>query len=261
MANKSLGFIGGGRVTRIVLGGLKKAGRMPEDIIVSDINAEILQKLKIDFPEIVIAPNDNTAPAEKEIIFLAVHPPAMSSVLNEIKAFVKPTTFLVSLAPKVSIKSILDSIKCFPKIARMIPNAGSIVNQGYNPIAFADTLSEKDKQSLLDLISVLGECPVVPEQKLEAYAVITGMGPTYFWFQLNELKELAKSFGLSEKEAENGITKMVVGTVKTLFESGLNPAQVMDLIPVRPLAEKEGEIKNIFRSILEPLYKKLKGIA
>ncbi len=260
MVKKSLGFIGGGRITRIILGGLKNAGGIPEDVVVSDINSETLQKLKNEFPEILIAPRDNTAPVKKEIVFLAVHPPLISDVLKEITPFLKPTTFLISLAPKVRIKNILEIVKGFPKVARMIPNACSIINQGYNPITFAETVNEIDKKSLLDFLSLLGECPIVSEEKLEAYAVITGMGPTYFWFQFNELKELAKGFGLSEKEAVAGIEKMVIGTIKTLFKSGLTPEQVMDLIPVRPFAEKEEEIKKIFRSILEGLYKKLKGV-
>jgi len=261
MIDKSVGFIGGGRVTRIILTGLKRAGKMPADVVVSDTNNEVLKKLKDEFPEITVKPNDNTAPAEKDIVFLAVHPPVMPTVLNEIKAFLKPTTYLISVAPKFTIQSILNTIKCFPRIVRMIPNAGSIVNKGFNPITFAETINEAERQELIDLLGVLGECPVVPEEKLEAYAVITGMGPTYFWFQFNELKEIAKSFGLTQQEAEMGIEKMAQGTIKTLFESGLTPAQVMDLIPVRPLEEHEAKIKEAYHSKLEPLYKRLKGIA
>ncbi len=261
MLIKSLGFIGGGRVTKIILAGLKRAGKMPADVVVSDINDEVLKRLKDEIPEIKIIPNDNTVPAEKEIFFLAVHPPVMQTVLNEIKSFIKPTSFVVSLAPKVSIKDILGIIKCYPKIARMIPNAGSIINQGYNPITFSDHVNQEKKESLLKFLSCLGECPIVPEEKLEAYAMITGMGPTYFWFQFNELKEIAKSFGLSEDEAKMGIEKMVKGTIKTLFESGLTPEEVMDLVPVRPLQDYEQQIKDAYHSKLETLYKKLKGIA
>lgn len=47
------------------------------------------------------------------------------------------------------------------------------------------------------------------EDKLEAYAVITSMGPTYLWFQLHELYEIAKEFGMSDGEARNAISKMV----------------------------------------------------
>jgi hypothetical protein len=52
MEGKSLGFIGAGRIARILLGGLKRAGKLPSKIIVSDANEDVLQKLKKDFLEI-----------------------------------------------------------------------------------------------------------------------------------------------------------------------------------------------------------------
>jgi len=125
------------------------------------------------------------------------------------------------------------------KIVRIIPNANSIVNKGFNPIAFSENMNEEEKKELLDFISVLGETPVVQEEKLEGYAVITGMGPTYFWFQFEELKEIARNFGFTTQEAETGIEKMITGAIKTLFESGLTPTQVIDLIPFRPLQDYE----------------------
>jgi pyrroline-5-carboxylate reductase len=45
MKDKTLGFIGGGRVACIILGGLKKAGRMPGKIVASDTNPDVLKKL------------------------------------------------------------------------------------------------------------------------------------------------------------------------------------------------------------------------
>jgi pyrroline-5-carboxylate reductase len=38
MINKSIGFIGGGRVTRVILGGFKRAGEMPKQVAVTDTN-------------------------------------------------------------------------------------------------------------------------------------------------------------------------------------------------------------------------------
>jgi pyrroline-5-carboxylate reductase len=52
---------------------------------------------------------------------------------------------------------------------------------------------------------------------------------------------------------------MVTGTVKTMYESELAPESVIDLIPVKPLADEEENIKSIYRSKLPSLYKRLKG--
>ncbi len=139
----------------------------------------------------------------------------------------------------------------------MIPNAPSIINAGYNPVVFAPGILPSEKEELKSLFSILGDCPEVAEEKLEAYAILTGMGPTYLWFQLYELQELCQSFGLSPPEIEQSLPKMVIGTIKTMFESGLSPQGVMDLIPVKPLGKEEETIKHAYRTNLEALYQKL----
>jgi pyrroline-5-carboxylate reductase len=52
MTHKSVGFIGGGRVTRILMGGLERAGQLRARVVVSDGNAETLSKLKGDVQKV-----------------------------------------------------------------------------------------------------------------------------------------------------------------------------------------------------------------
>ncbi len=256
--NKTIGFIGGGRVVRILLGGFKRGGQIFTEVVVSDVNTETLRTLKETFPEIRIT-SDNTQPAQQDVVFLALHPPVLGNVLREIKSCLKSHAMLISLAPKHTIAKLSESLGGFQRIVRMIPNAPSLVNEGYNPVACSKRLGESDKKELREMFSVLGECPEVEEEMLEAYAILTAMGPTYFWFQLHALQEIGKSFGLTRQEALEGVTAMARGAAVTMNKSGLSPEAVMDLIPVKPLADEEAQIKQIYRSKLEPLFKQLKG--
>ena len=259
MKVQSLGFIGGGRVTRIILEALNRKRMLPSIVVVSDANGEVLQKLKEKFPKIQTAQGDNAKAAGQDLVFLALHPPAVGGVLPEIKAALKPGAVLVSLAPRFTIKALSEGLGGFDRIVRMIPNAPSYVNEGYNPVAFGPGISKKEKEDLFKLFKKLGDCPEVDEGKLEAYAIVTAMGPTYLWFQLFELFELGKSFGLTDKQAWKGIKKMLKGAVETVDDSGLTPEEVMDLVPVKPLGEDEAMIRNAYRTKLTGLYQKLKG--
>jgi pyrroline-5-carboxylate reductase len=78
---------------------------------------------------------------------------------------------------------------------------------GFNPVAFSEAFSKKEREEILSWLFALGECPEVPEDHLEAYAILTAMGPTYFWFQLEELNKLGQSFGLEKEEAGKGLLK------------------------------------------------------
>jgi pyrroline-5-carboxylate reductase len=257
MEGKSLGFVGAGRIAKILLGGLKRAGKLPSKIVASDANEDILQKLKKDFPEIDAISNGNHQAASQDVVFVALHPPVMGGILAEIRSDLKSRGVLVSLAPKLSLGKLSELLGGFSRIVRMIPNAPSIVNEGYNPVAFHPELPGTDKESLLALFKVLGDCPEVDEKKLESYAVLTAMGPTYLWFQLYELQSLGRQFGLTDQELHDGMPKMIAGAVKTMFETGLSAQEVMDLIPAKPLGEEEANIKNAYRSKLTAIYQKL----
>lgn len=254
----SWGFVGAGRITCIFLEAFHKAGVLPGKVIVSDTNAETLKNLKNRFPFIEINLGDNSAPVKADIIFLSLHPPVISDFLKSVRNEISPASILVSLAPKFSIGKISEGLEGFNRVVRMIPNAPSIIGKGYNPVCFAGGIQPSEKKALLDLFSALGESPEKGENKLEGYAILTAMGPTYFWFQLSELQTLASSFGLEQDDIKCGIFKMMNGTIEMFYNSGLTPAQVMDLVPVRPLGDKENEIKEMYRTALTQVYGRIK---
>jgi pyrroline-5-carboxylate reductase len=258
MTNKTIGFIGGGRITRIFLEGWKRANARPAKIVVSDCNAETLAKLKAQFSDIETVPGNSAAAASQNIVFLAVHPPVMAEVAASIKGSLKPGALVVSLAPKFTIGKLTELLGGFSRLARVIPNAPSVVNFGFNPVAFGAALNAADKAEITGLIASLGECPEVAEAKLEGYALLTGMGPTYLWFQLQALREVTTGFGLSDAEIAPALKRMVCGATRTLLESGLSPAEVMDLIPVKPLAEMESQVTELYRTRLSALHQKIK---
>jgi pyrroline-5-carboxylate reductase len=257
MSAKTIGFVGGGRISRIFLEGWRRANAMPANILVSDCNADTLAKLKTRFPGVQTT-GDSQAAAAQDIVFLAVHPPVMAEVATTIKDSVKPGAIVVSLAPKFTIVKLTELLGGFARLARVIPNAPSVVNFGFNPLAFAPALNVAEKAEIIALLSPLGECPEVAEEKLEAYAVLTAMGPTYLWFQLQVLRDVAAGFGLSEVEIVPALKRMVCGGARTLLESGLTPAEVMDLIPVKPLAEMEAQVTEMYRTRLPAIHQKIK---
>jgi pyrroline-5-carboxylate reductase len=146
MTDKTIGFIGGGRITRIILGGLAKAGKMPRNIVVADTSAEALGKLRSEFANITVVQNNGQA-AEQDIVFLALHPPVIPDTLKDIKDSLKTGAVLISLAPKPPIAMLSEMLGGFKQIARLLPNAPSIVNKGCNPVVFSPSLSSNEKRN------------------------------------------------------------------------------------------------------------------
>lgn len=254
---KTIGFIGGGRVTRFLLEGWQRAGKMPATVRVADCNNEVLTALKQDFPAIAVT--SAAEAAASDLVVLAVHPPIVKEVLAAVKSHVGVNATVLSLAPKITTGVIADALGV-TRVVRMIPNAPSAIGKGFNPIAYASRVDAETKVALAALFAPLGEVPEVPEQTLEAYAMISAMGPTYMWFQWQTLRELAKTFGLEEAAANRAILKMIEGAAELLLDAGRDAAKVMDMIPVKPLKEDEAMFIAAYKAKLTGLYDKIKAL-
>jgi len=250
---KTIGFIGSGRVTKIFLQAFQNKNISLKNVSVFDLNSEVSEKLKQKFLEITIT--DLKTVSSKEIVFIALHPPVIMDSLNSIKDFVNKTSVFISLAPKITIEKI-SSVLGNQNVVRFIPNATSFINQGYNPVTFAPEFG--NKKEMMDMLLVLGKTFETDEHKLEAYAIASAMLPTYFWFQWYEMVEIAKQIGLTHAEAKETVLETLLASLDVMFKSGLKPAEVIDLIPVKPIGENESQIKEILQTKLVGLYSKIK---
>ena len=155
----SVGFIGGGRITRILAGGWARAGALPARILVNDPSPEALEALEAVVPTIERVSPQSAAGAD--VVFVALHPPAVGAALSAIKPLLGPDALLVSLAPKIPMAT-LQSTAGTPRIARMIPNAPSVVGRGYNPVTFGSGLDARARATLTSLFAPWGRAPEVP---------------------------------------------------------------------------------------------------
>ena len=177
--------------------------------------------------------------------------------LDMIKNVVSDKTIVISLAPKITIEKISSKLET-KNIARMIPNATSYINKAYNPICFASAFATRKRQSTFRLLKVMGKTFQTEESSLEAYAIISDMLPSYFWFQWKELERIGIHIGLSETESKEAVRETITAAVELLYSSDLCSEEVIDLIPLKPIAEHEGTIKNCFSDKLIPLYGRIK---
>jgi len=256
MKAKSAGFIGGGRITKILLKAFQNRNARFNKVIVTDPNAEVLAKLKSSFQYIQ---EDNAAvAAAQDIVFISLHPPVIMDTLELLKNNFRNDSTVISLAPKINIARLSSKLVQVKKIVRLIPNATSFINEGYNPVCFGPGFPSSEKKEVFDLLSILGRTFEVPEEKLESYAIMSAMLPTYFWFQWKELAEIGQKIGLSEKESKDSINETIISSLNLMYKSGMKPEEVIDLIPVKPIGEHEPQITEIYRTKLVGLFEKIR---
>jgi pyrroline-5-carboxylate reductase len=253
---KSIGFIGGGRVTKILLQAFRNKDVKFSSVVVADINPEALSKLMRLFPDIRV--ENSSVAASQDLVFISLHPPVIMETLEQLKNDFRSDATVISLAPKISFANISSKIGKVKNIARLIPNATSYINNGFNPVSFSPVFDRINKGIILDLLVNLGHTFEVAEEKLESYAIVSAMLPTYFWFQWNYLEEIGVRTGLSRSEAEAAVHQTLKAAINLMYNTELKPDEVMDLIPVKPIGENESQIIEIYNSKLMGLYDKIK---
>jgi pyrroline-5-carboxylate reductase len=256
MKTKSIGFIGGGRITKILLQAFSNKNVKFKKVVVADINYEVVSKLKFTYPFITV--DKSSVAASQDIVFISLHPPVIMDTLELLKNDISSSATVVSLAPKINIEKISSKLGQVKNIARLIPNATSYINDGYNPVCFSSGFDKGEKDSVLALLKNLGHTFEVAEGKLESYAIVSAMLPTYFWFQWNYLVEIGVNTGLTKNESEDSVHQTLRAAINIMYTSDLKPEEVIDLIPVRPIGEYESQINEIYNSKLMSLFEKIK---
>jgi len=258
MKNYSIGFIGGGRITRIMLHAFANKHNEFRSINVYDKSNEALNELKAEFPSIQKT-EDAKKVANSELVIIALHPPVILETMEELKDSLDQNSIIVSLAPKISIERLSLSLG-MRNIVRMIPNATSFINKGYNPVCFSDGVSHQDKYNILDLFRELGYTFETEECKLESFAIISALLPTYFWFQWDELEKIGSKVGLEPKEAKEAIRQTLLAATQLFYNPDMTHEEVMNLIPLKPIAEHEQLMRECFSSSLLNLFEKIKPV-
>jgi pyrroline-5-carboxylate reductase len=253
---RSVGFIGGGRITKILLQAFCNKNVKFSSVIVADPNIETTAKLREWYPFIKVG--DGPSAASQDIVFISLHPPVIMETLELLRKDFRSNATVISLAPKISIAKIASKLDHVKNIARLIPNATSYVNDGYNPVCFSQVFDKQNHNSILDLLKDLGHTFEVSEEKLESYAIVSAMLPTYFWFQWNYLEEIGIKTGLTPSEAEAAVHQTLLAAINLMYNSELKSEEVIDLIPVKPIGEHEAQISEIYRNKLIGLFEKIK---
>jgi pyrroline-5-carboxylate reductase len=253
---QSIGFIGGGRITKILLQAFSNKNVKFSTVVVTDPNTEVTSKLKSKFPFIRV--DNASVAASQDIVFISLHPPVIMDTLELLKNEVMSNATVISLAPKINIAKISSKLGDVKNIARLIPNATSFINDGYNPVCFSSGFDHTEKDFILDLLKNLGHTFEVAEAKLESYAIVSAMLPTYFWFQWVYLEEIGIKTGLTKSESEEAVHQTLIAAINLMYTSELTPQEVIDLIPVKPIGEHESQITEIYNTKLVGLFEKIK---
>ena len=253
---KSLGFIGGGRSTKLLLQGFTNRNVKFKRIIVTDVNNITLERLRNDYPFIKV--DSASVAAAQDIVFLSMDQSMIMDTLGLLRNDFKNDPIIVSLVPDVNFGKLALRLQNTNRLVRILPASSTYINEGYTPVSFAQGFPETVKDDVLDLFGYIGKAFEVPEEKLETYSLMSAILPSYFWYQWKELISMGQEIGLTEQETVDYINESVLSSLRMNYKSGLSQEQVVDLMPVSPLEENEMAVREMHRNRLIELYRRIR---
>lgn len=251
---KSIGFIGGGQITRILLRGFNNRKVNFKRVVVADANPLVFDRLRNEFS--FIHADSAAVAAAQDIVFLAIDQKLLMDTLGLISNEFKSNTIVVSLLPDISMAKLALRLPDVTKMARILPTSAVYINRAYTAVAFSPDFPVSEKDDVLELFGNLGKVIEVPEDKLQTYSTISAVVPAYFWHQWKELISMGTEMGLTEKETVDFLGESVLSSLDMSYRSGMPEEEVISLMPVSPAEENDSEIRGMYRRRLIDLYRR-----
>ena len=204
MENKTvIGFIGAGNMAYALIKGLLDNGFDAKCINISDCNEELLKNRQSEL-KIRTFLNNSSLLSNSDIIVFAVKPQVLSSVCLELKEDVKSNHLFISIVAGIKVNDINRWLGGSFSLVRTMPNTPALFQHGVTGLFANKLVSNKQKILVTSILSSVGECFWVSEEKLiDAVTAISGSGPAYFFLLMQSMTQAAMALGLDEKTANS----------------------------------------------------------
>ena len=227
-----LGFIGAGNMGSAIFKGFISSGTVKNnDIYITRRNKDKLKKQAVEngvngcetFKEVV---------ANSDVLFLAVKPIMFGEVLKELRPLIKDKMpLVVSMAAGISTADIEEMLDIKgAKVVRIMPNVNAAVSMSVTAVCGGKNVACEDISLIEKLFNSIGSTARVAEPQFAIFSAIAGCSPAYVYMFINALAEGALKAGMNKKQAIEIAAGAVIGSAKTVLETGIHPEELCDMV-------------------------------
>ena len=192
-------FIGGGNMASALVGGLRRAGRPAEDILVVDPDAAQRHRLEAEFGVRTLAAADAGLTAA-ELVVWAVKPQFFGSGSSAVAPLVRGALHL-SVMAGIRSGAIAQAVGT-GRVVRAMPNTPALIGQGIAGLYARPEVDASGRQAVETVLASTGRLLWVDEEAdLDAVTAVSGSGPAYVFYVAEALVEAGRECGLEAGEA------------------------------------------------------------
>jgi pyrroline-5-carboxylate reductase len=255
----AIAFLGAGSMARAILSGLLKPG-VTVDGGIRATNRSAARAGELSGLDGVTAwateadaDANRRAVAGARIVVVAVKPVMVPDLLREIGDSLEPGTLVISVAAGVTVATFESLLPGGVAVIRSMPNTPATVGRGVTGLSAGTRSTERDLDLATALFETVGDVLVVPEEKLDALSSISGSGPAYVFYLIEQLTAAAVSKGFTPEEAATMVNGTFLGASTLLVSSGETPAELRRRV-TSPNGTTERAVQVLETAGLEALF-------
>lgn len=166
-----------------------------------------------------------TAVTGARVILIGVKPAMVVDLLRLVGPSLAPDAIVVSVAAGVSTAT-MEAVLPNAAVLRAMPNTPAVVGRGVTGLSAGSRSSAEDLAIARAVFETVGEVLEIPENKIDALGTISGSGPAYVFYLIEQLTRTARSLGFDAEQAATMVNGTFLGAAELLVSSGEDPAEL-----------------------------------
>jgi pyrroline-5-carboxylate reductase len=228
----AIAFLGAGSMARAIIAGLLKPGVVVDGGI-RTTNRSAAKAAELAGLDGVTAYATETDAAANlaavtgaKLVVVAVKPAMVPDLLREIAGDLEPGTIVVSVAAGVTVSTFESILPESVSVIRSMPNTPAVVGRAVTGVSAGTRSSDDDLALAVSLFDTVGDVLVVPESQLDALSTISGSGPAYVFYLIEQFTATAIDKGFTPEQAARMVQGTFRGASELLAASPDEPAEL-----------------------------------
>lgn len=226
--NKKLGFIGAGKMANSIMNGIFNS-KLFEKFSFFDINEQTVEEIKNKY-NATFYNSIQELVKNNDIIMICIKPFIINEVLDEINKEINEKKLIISIAAGVTSQKIETKLNNKAKVIRVMPNTPALINEGISGLCKGAYAKDDDLDIAQKIMQSVGETVIVNEDKFDIVTALSGSGPAFYYYIINEFAKSAQNLGLDYETALKLSTQTAIGAGKMILNGLKNNINVDKLI-------------------------------
>ena len=166
------------------------------------------------------------AVAGADVVLVAVKPAYVVETLKEVSGELSSDALIISVAAGITNSSMQAAVPDSVRVIRSMPNTPAIVGRAVTGLAAGSRATAADLETATGLFETVGRAVVVDEAQIDQLSTISGSGPAYVFYFIEQLTKAAMHHGFSAEQATVLVNDTFLGAAELVAATGKSPVDL-----------------------------------